>query len=639
MNYNVDFLIVSFAFLLLTVIFYLHQQRVPGIRSRIFTLLLLNGAVTLVLDVAAALTDKVASQIPLVVLYPINMLFLLCGQCSCALFLQYTIVITGVYGRMSKWMRAHIFLPLIVNTVLILLSPLSTSLIFYFDSSNTYHHGPLHLCLYLSAALYLLCGVTVVTIRRKKMRKEKFWAIILFVTITVAAMAIQSAHPTLLVNSVANALALTIMYHMLESPSFHIDPLTGLLNQSALSTLVTDFFEQEQRCTLLVFSLRKFETINHTVGMENGDLILKKFAFYLKTNYPGAYVLRSAGVSFTVVLLSDAPIDSAVLAAIQEELPKSFLPQQPEVLLHVKVAGINSEDCSDAADMLNMHDAFVGSRFRAGSGETILIGEQFRDECKHYSQMEHSLEYALNNDGVLVYYQPIHNSAGRLTALEALLRIRDPELGILPPQDIVILSEQNGMIHDLGKRVLEKTCSFLAEEHAENWKLDHVGVNLSAMQCARSDLVDSILKITQQYNVPHSLLAFEMTETAAVSLDNVHDNMMRLSTNGFSFLLDDFGTGYANFSRIADLPFHCIKLDKSILWSAMEDENQRTFFEEIVGILQHLGLSTLCEGVETPEQLSLLRKFGVEMMQGYYYSKPLSPEELLRYIQKERVTV
>ncbi|MDO5112350.1 MAG: EAL domain-containing protein [Clostridia bacterium] len=243
----------------------------------------------------------------------------------------------------------------------------------------------------------------------------------------------------------------------------------------------------------------------------------------------------------------------------------------------------------------------------------------------------------MDNGGLEVYYQPIHNCEKKLVALEALVRLNDPEYGPLPTQEAVELAEQNGSIGKLGRLVLHKVCRFIQDNDAQSWGLDHIGVNLSAVQCMQPDLADAILRVCAQYHTPSSLLAFEITETATGSLDMLQLHMECLCAAGFFFLLDDFGKGYANISHIAYLPFHCVKIDKALLWEAEEDENKRQLLKGVVDLLKTLELQSVCEGVETEAQVALLRAYGVSMLQGYYFSKPLSPDALLAYVRERGV--
>ena len=254
-----------------------------------------------------------------------------------------------------------------------------------------------------------------------------------------------------------------------------------------------------------------------------------------------------------------------------------------------------------------------------------------------YEKIEKALNKAFDNNTIEVYYQPLHNKQGRLIALEALCRIIDPEIGFLNPEIFIRIAERNGRIHELGDMVLRKTCEFIKKYQVDEWGLHHIGINLSFLQCARLDLYEKIESIIKDYSINKKVISFEITETeSSSSIPIVDQNMKKLINEGYSFLLDDFGSGYANYNYIFELPFCCIKFDKSILWQAMNNEKDMVFLKSIIDALTKLGFTTVCEGVETIEQKELLDSFGITMHQGYYFSKALKEEDIFNYYQTRR---
>lgn len=637
MVYTIDFCIISFAYLSVTAYFYFRQAKVPSLRNSLFGALLICCLASLVLDIVSAIVDPYGYLLPTFAVYALNALLLLSVQVSGLLFFAYTVVLCGVYPKMKKWMRISMFIPFcVIAALLSVASILQTRGIFYIDSRNVYRHGAIYISLYITMALYLLGSVAVAFACRRRLMRQKFYVLLSFLALAFLAMIIQFNYPYLLVNTTANAIALTLIYHILEAPSAHIDALTDVFNRTVLPGLLQDLYEQRQRCTLLLFALHSFHLVNHSIGVHNGDAALAAFAGYLRKAFPKCNVIRCEGDAFAVILVSDDYTDLPALTRIGAAIPRDFAVNAMDVHLAASVIGINSEDCANAREMLSLYES-VMTRHRADKlAPIVLAGPAFKEQCMRTAAMERATARALEEDRVEVHYQPIHDCEGRLVALEALVRIRDPELGMLPTQELIELAEQNGGINRLGRRVLEKTCKFIRTYHADTWELDHIGVNLSAVQCARTDIADEILSITARYGVPPSLLAFEITETAAAAHAREQTNMERLTKAGFSFLLDDFGKGYASFRNMATLPYHCIKIDKSLLWEAQENAEKMMLLTGTVNVIRALQLTSLCEGVETRSQAALLKGLGVAMLQGYLFSRPLPPAELVAYVRKAR---
>lgn len=639
MEYNINYCIISLIYLSITAFFYRHQARIPSLRSSLFDAMLLCGILSIGLDIVAAAIDPYAYRYPAWSIYVINIIFLSTIQASGVLMYFYTINLTGTFQRMCRWKRILSLLPFVIVVSLIASSPFTQKGAFYLDSNNVYHHGAMHMALYVTMGLYLITSFVIVLFRRRRLQSLKCYTILAFLLVTITAMLIQMEHPYLLVNTTANALSLTLMYHILEAPSNHVDALTGVLNRSALSPVLRDLFETGTRCTMLVYSLDALHLVNHSFGMHGGDAALIAFAQYLQKEYPRQQVLRVEGDVFCVVMTGGAYLDFDQLERIYQGTRRTFEIQTAEVALDSSLGCINSEDCSTVEEMTAMLESIL-SMHRVGVNEHVLLADTAYQRARLQQEaIERATERALDENRVEVYFQPIHNAAGKLCAAEALVRIHDPELGFLPPQELVELAERNGDILRLGEQVLRRTCEFLRDYGVAQWGLDHIGVNLSAIQCVRPELPGEVAQILEEYGIAPGLIAFEVTETAAGALATVRENMERLVEEKTHFLLDDFGTGYANFKNMAALPYHCIKIDKSLLWNAQESTSTMRLLSGIVKVIHTLHLASLCEGVETKQQVELLQELGVSMLQGYYFSKPIPPERFVEYARKEGMCI
>ena len=633
MNYIIDYSLVSIAYLSVTAICYRLQPKAPSLRNTIFAALLFLGVFFAVMDVLVVVIEPFSYRLPAWTVTLANALFLISVQLSSALFFLYCLVLTG-YVKGGFSLR---ILPALIPfffTVLLLSLPLGSGGIFYLDGDNIYHRGGLYVVLYIDTALYLAASLTAVTLRRRHLRAKKLFCVCGFLLALFISMVIQYRNPALLLNAMANALALTLIYHVLEAPSTHVDALTGVLNRTALPSVVQDSYEQDRRSTLLIFPLNALAAVNHSLGMAVGDRLLTEFAQYLKGAFPHGYIFRIAGNALAVLETGGEYCGEAAARDILSAMPDSFRVGHAEVRAEAGIACINSEDTADSAEMLSLA-AFILQLDREGRLDRVLLTDgAFLARLHAAEDLERRLGEALAAERVEVYYQPLHDRDGALVALEALVRIFDAEGVPLPTQEAVELSERNGSIHRLSALILRRVAAFIRDNRAEGWKLHHIGVNLSALQFIRDDLCAEVSALLDEYGVEHSLVSFEITETATASVTDIVGNMRRMNEAGFSFLLDDFGKGYANFGNLARLPLLCAKIDKLILWEAEESEERMAFLRGVVDMLHTLGLTSVCEGVETAEQAALLKSLGVDMLQGYHFSKPLPPDALLRYIER-----
>ena len=639
MEYNLHFCIVSILYLSVIALYYRSLRLLKTPRVQLFSVLLCLGILAISLDSISASSDSVAESLPRWLLYVINMFSLACLHfCGVVLF-TYVLVITGFYKNLRPKQKLLILLPFSLIAVLLLLSPFGTFGIFYLDESNHYHGGTTHFMLYMQMAVYLIACAYFIFIRVKYRDRLLQKTFVTFLAFALTGMYIQSRNPQYLITPMILTVGITIICFVFEAPSRHVDALTGAFNKSALSPCLKNAYNQTEDFALLVFSFQGFSYINHAMGTKTSDSILIYFSRQLELCFPKAQIFRTGGDEFTVLLLNCGMLDREHVEVLNSQVPRSMAVGESSIQYHFTTAYVNSGDCANFIDMQELL-GFLSRRGRAGVRPDGLIGgEQFISGYRRLRKVEQSLSRALDENRIEVYFQPIHSSDGRLTSAEALMRIEDEEMGVLSAQECVDIAENNGSIVRLGEQVLERVCVYISGHMELVGSFDHISVNLSALQCVRDDLVETVSSLCGKYKVPERLISFEITETAVASLAATKQNMDRLIECGHCFFLDDFGTGYANFDHIAYLPFGYVKIDKSILWGAENSKSTMAFLEKTIEMLKTLGIKSICEGVETEKQARLLAKLGVTLQQGYLYSKPLPADKFSEYILKARAAV
>lgn len=221
---------------------------------------------------------------------------------------------------------------------------------------------------------------------------------------------------------------------------------------------------------------------------------------------------------------------------------------------------------------------------------------------------------------------------------EALLRWEDPQLGKVSPVEFIPLAEELGVIDELGRWVLEQTCAMLDEMRAGGIPIPSISVNFSGLQFSDPHVLKGIMDILDRYRIPTQTINIELTESSLIgtSFNEALALMNKLISNGLRLHLDDFGTGYSNLSRMVNLPFHCIKLDKSLLWSAKKNEKMLKFVDSIIKIVGEMGFRFIVEGVETEDQVVYLNQITCDLVQGYYFSPPLPKEQFITYINAQK---
>jgi EAL domain-containing protein (putative c-di-GMP-specific phosphodiesterase class I) len=263
-----------------------------------------------------------------------------------------------------------------------------------------------------------------------------------------------------------------------------------------------------------------------------------------------------------------------------------------------------------------------------------VFNERINRNARSLADLEGELRRALRRDELELHYQPRLNLAdGRIVGLEALVRWRHAERGLLPPSEFVPLAEQSGLIVPLGYWVISRALRDMQALCERGLEPLHMAVNLSFRQFQDSQLLATLSRLILEHGVDARWLEFELTETAVMRRNEVvRQTMDALGRLGVRFSLDDFGTGFSSFVHLNSLPIALLKVDRSFVAEMEMREENRKLVHAMINLAHNLSLEVVAEGVESEEQLALLRGFGCDQVQGFLVSKPLPIEELMAYL-------
>ena len=265
----------------------------------------------------------------------------------------------------------------------------------------------------------------------------------------------------------------------------------------------------------------------------------------------------------------------------------------------------------------------------------LQVDKELAEEMYRTCDMEQVIFNAIERNWIALYYQPIYSTKEkRFTSAEALVRITNEEGKVVPPYDFVWVAEKNGMIIEIGDIVFQKVCEFISSHHLEQLGVRYIEVNLSMVQLMEENLYVRLIEIMKKYNVPGSMIDFEITETSQNKNNAaLHRNMRKLIEYGCTFAVDDFGTGLANADYLLEYPFELVKLDRSFVWGARKNEKAQIVLEHAAAMIGKLNLKIVAEGVEDMDQVSKLIDMGCMFLQGYYFEKPIPQERYISFLE------
>ncbi|MFN0185183.1 MAG: putative bifunctional diguanylate cyclase/phosphodiesterase [Aquabacterium sp.] len=416
------------------------------------------------------------------------------------------------------------------------------------------------------------------------------------------------------------------------------DSLTGLPNRSMfLGELDRAIARADRRgdgFAVCFIDLDRFKSINDTLGHASGDELLKVMARRLRGVLRETdLVARLGGDEFVVMLDGDAEpgtraaVARKLLDAIGEPLSLSGVAVQVSGSIGIACHPLDGDD---AATLLKHADAAMYLAKARGKANIQFYTAELAEEATRAFEIESELRLALVRSELLLHYQPkIDLASGAMCSVEALLRWRHPERGMVSPGDFIPLAEERGLIVPIGRWVVQAACRQIRDWRSAGLQPVPVAVNLSARQFASDSLVSDITDAMRLYGVAPHEIAFELTESALMAEpERANAVLHQLDAMGMAIAIDDFGTGYSSLSYLKRFPARQVKIDRSFVKGLPGDRDDAAITQAVIAMAHSLGLGVVAEGVETDAQLQALRAMGCDEAQGYLLGRPMPAADL-----------
>ncbi|MBI6739862.1 putative bifunctional diguanylate cyclase/phosphodiesterase [Pseudomonas syringae] len=418
------------------------------------------------------------------------------------------------------------------------------------------------------------------------------------------------------------------------------DPLTGIANRQGFQALLSARLSEGGGVALGHLDLDNFRRANDSLGHQAGDRLILQVVARLKNQLDaGDQIARLGGDEFALLIDTRTAPERALQMAerITDVLAEPYWVDGESLLLGCSL-GIAHSQAQPEADPLMWHAHIAMRQAKSMQGCTYhLFDERINRNARSLADLEGELRRALRRDELELHYQPrLCLDSGRIVGLEALVRWRHQERGLLPPNEFVPLAEQSGLIVPLGYWVIFRALRDMQALREQGFAPLHMAINLSFRQFQDSQLLPTLNRLIAEHNVDPRWLEFELTETAVMRRsDQVRQTMDALRQLGVRFSLDDFGTGYSSFMHLNSLPIALLKIDMGFVAQMELREENRKLVNAMINLAHNLNLDVVAEGVETAGQLELLRSFGCNQVQGYLISRPLPVEELVTYLRSQ----
>jgi len=426
----------------------------------------------------------------------------------------------------------------------------------------------------------------------------------------------------------------------------YYDNLTSLPNRHLFKALLDQAIAESTRTgrplALLFIDLNRFKPVNDTHGHTAGDELLKRVAERIRrTLRPSDCVCRWGGDEFVIGLFEiEKKEHVAYVAAKVIKTLETPIMLEATGLEHTVGAAIGISvlpaDGEDADSLIRMADMAMYQAKRRKESHFVFSDPAMNVHARQAQALEADLRNALEKRALVLYYQPkVSIETGRMTGVEALIRLRHPVHGILPPSEFIPIAEETGLIAKISEWVIGETTRQLRAWRRSGIEVP-VAINLSAQDFGSPTLCEKLMNSLQKHNVLPEHLELEITES--MLLDPNQETALTMETLvgcGIALSIDDFGTGYSSLAYLKNYPISTIKIDRRFITNLNTDVQDRAIVAAIIGMARHLGCKTVAEGVEDPQQFAILRDLGCSEVQGYLYSPPVPSAAISKMLRSE----
>lgn len=614
------------------------KKMTRGKLTRQFQVVLTIAMVATAFDIGAIAFDNMGER-HVVTQYIFHTGYLFFHVVSSAMYAAYVVnIVDAIHIFRGKVKSFILALPTLLCMTMLGVN-FFTPCVFSIGGQGEYRREFFMTFLYAAGIFYMILGFMVVTRYHRRLTRGRFVSTIAIFPLVVVAAVFQMFNPDIPIEMFANAIGLLFVALLIQSPEQVISSATGLNKITRYMDDVRNSLDNGLDITVVMITMENDKTLRGILGVEEYHKLLREISEdFLEWSRPYGYDVEwyYLGTGMFRCVMNQRIKDQAEDFAerINEKLKKGYKYNDMFInLLPIICITRCPQDIEDVDSVMRFGGELAEHEY---TGRVLYARDIYNKERYDLMRdMDMILDKAFAENRFEVYYQPIYSiDSGKYNSAEALLRLNDDMYGYISPEIFIPAAEENGMIHKIGKFVLEEVCCFITGEKFKNLGLEYVEVNLSVIQCMSSELSEDVRAVMERYGVSNEQINLEITETAAAyAQTTIMDNINSLTDYGIAFSLDDFGTGYSNMKRIASMPFAIVKLDKTFADIDTDDKMMKVV-KNTISMVKDMNMKIVVEGVETEESLREFSNLGVNYIQGYYFSRPLPQDKFISEVKR-----
>lgn len=613
--------------LITALIFTVLQKHTDRPQNKIFIASAICLIITAMCDIGTMAVTPYCAYFPVArgILEACNYLYFITHTALPVMLHLYAMHATHMYRRFSPIQHLVGLSPVIFGELLVLTNPW-THWVYYFDASYRFCRGWAETVLYVISVGYFLMAMLIFFFRWKAVTPRRKRILMYSLLVTVVGVLLQFFNAAATVELFSESIMFLGIMLSVEYDEDQQDAASGVYNRAAMLLDLRSYFDQRLPFYAVAVQFQNLELVKRLSSVTTQQLV-GKIGETLRSVHPRYLIYRATPSAFLLLSLSPDRQKAKELAenvqrCLEEE--KKRVGMDIPIRFTVLYASVPTE-LSEIEDVMLMCESAlpddVSAEPLAGERLQFLFDQAALSEALHRGIAEHNFK---------IVYQMIYSTKWhRPDAAESLIRLHDSKLGDIYPDAFIPVAERNGMIRQLGEYALREVCAFLKTETPERLGIRFVAVNLSILQCTNPDFVAHASAIVAEYGIEPSRICFEISETAAtVDYKLLSETIRRLKAMGFLFSMDRYGAGSANMYSVFSMDFDIVKIDKSMLYEAEKSEEGRIILGSSISLAHELNRRVAILGVETERQISLIREFPVDWIQGNYFATAQTAEEL-----------
>lgn len=583
--YDYYFSVASIFFMALTAIFYFSQKRLRDLQDRLYTVMIIGGLFAVVFDTIAAAIEPFAESVPLWFIYLSNMAFLLGEHICLPAFFLYSIASSEQYEKLTKIKRFISYIPFITVAFFTAVSPFCKFGIFYIDENHRYCHGPTHILLYITAAVYMIAACVAFICNFRKLSRARAVVILSFSAMLLTALVFQMFYPQYLIASSALALSLTAMYYTLRAPGEQVDLLTGAFCRTMLPTLLSDRHSTKKPYSLVLVTISNINEIIHINGTVASDEVVVSLSEWLRTTFPKDLTVYMDTYEFT--LIRDLPMDKEALAALKNRFPVTLNAGNRRIPVSFRISAIEHNPAQSPRQVISTISYLFRQMDSAHYADVTFADTMFQKECSRKIDLIASIDTALTQGGQkLLQRQICAYESEEPYCVDVSLEVAHELLIGINTEEFLTALRQTGHIW----WYYEKIFALSGKEYGGVNENVRICIPLYYAILIQEDAAEKLVALTNAAGLTPQRVMFRMPEEElSECLQTSVENLEQLHSLGYTLRLDNFAAGYTNISLLTEMPVDAVMINAQLLRSSEKSERNAELLKSIVSILRGIG--------------------------------------------------